>query len=476
MMDKSLDKLMLAFSIVAILFCVYATYRYLLQIERTRIEHVNPKLPKEIVDLSKIERKFRRFARKVEDKSEPSKGLQLVIAIVISLVAYFSLVALFETRFWWIGLMTFPIISMIVTMKHIETEVSPLSGENKARYDRLASIATLLLLIAAFSSMGTYASKSMQENGRGSTYKGYARVTDYDTTNYDNDMYGGDEGAVPIRLDLDVEWSGCKEKKTCQSVVHGVLCEADLNNGRRYRALEEDQGEQNNENDKEEENEGQENDQENEEQNNEGEESGDDQSQDNDEQEEDEAQEEGSQEEDEEHEEGDGGGEEEDEERYSFGDDSYGSAYWNAVDWEEVWGETECGEMFNMNLGSGYYDEYSQAGYDGWPAVYISGNCNTCQAYVGDYKKSKHYKHIQYFKYRGFAYLALAIMGVAYVNWLLHKNETPLSDKEEKLLTSVDGDLTAESGTGTGTDPPAVDGYTKGSVSIVDESKKGEMA
>mmetsp|Transcript_12181 Transcript_12181/g.22825 ORF Transcript_12181/g.22825 Transcript_12181/m.22825 type:complete len:637 (+) Transcript_12181:181-2091(+) len=93
------------------------------------------------------------------------------------------------------------------------------------RFDRISSVFTLMIFMASFLSLCTYASIGKKEGG---IYEGPARIVGYDVTNYNNDNQSA------VRTDLEVEWGGywgCPDtpNKNCRAYVSGALCEVNEN-------------------------------------------------------------------------------------------------------------------------------------------------------------------------------------------------------------------------------------------------------
>ena len=66
-------------------------------------------------------------------------------------------------------------------------------------------------------------------------------------------------------------------------------------------------------------------------------------------------------------------------------DDYYESDYWD-YDWDSVWGEYACEDLFDQDIESlPAYDKDVPAGTDDWPSVQIYGSCRSCEAYLMDY-------------------------------------------------------------------------------------------
>ncbi len=93
----------------------------------------------------------------------------------------------------------------------------------RRRLDRISGIITLILFLAAFLSLGTYAHLGRLE---GEVYEGPARIVGYDLDSYDNSQ-GGEN---VMRTDLEVEWGmhwGCPHNPSnlCKATVQGALCQ-----------------------------------------------------------------------------------------------------------------------------------------------------------------------------------------------------------------------------------------------------------
>lgn len=102
----------------------------------------------------------------------------------------------------------------------------------RKRFDRISTIFTLLIFMAGFLSLCTYATIGKREGG---VYEGPARIVGYDVTNYNNKK----EDNV-LRTDLEVEWGGkwgCPDtpQQQCHAYVSGALCEVKDENARRMK-------------------------------------------------------------------------------------------------------------------------------------------------------------------------------------------------------------------------------------------------
>jgi len=112
------------------------------------------------------------------------------------------------------------LIAMIV-LSAILLRAQLIEDVRRKRFDRILQIFTLLIFMASFLSLSTYASIGKQEGG---VYEGPARIVGYDVTSYDN------QDQQALRTDLEVEWGGswaCPDTpdKQCHAYVSGALCE-----------------------------------------------------------------------------------------------------------------------------------------------------------------------------------------------------------------------------------------------------------
>ena len=91
------------------------------------------------------------------------------------------------------------------------------------RFERLACIASMVLILAMAMNLAVYAN---QQHAQGDIYEGEARIISYDSTSYSQDE-GKDS---TLRMDLQVAWGGswgCPNLKDqwCEAPVAGTLCE-----------------------------------------------------------------------------------------------------------------------------------------------------------------------------------------------------------------------------------------------------------
>mmetsp|Transcript_5815 Transcript_5815/g.8180 ORF Transcript_5815/g.8180 Transcript_5815/m.8180 type:complete len:762 (+) Transcript_5815:112-2397(+) len=105
----------------------------------------------------------------------------------------------------------------------------------RSRLDRISAIFTLILFMATFLNMATYAGIGKKEGG---VYEGPARIVGYDVDNYDNEG----SNSNTLRTDLEVEWGGgwgCpyNPTKSCRTSVQGALCAVSEDRKRRMNRI-----------------------------------------------------------------------------------------------------------------------------------------------------------------------------------------------------------------------------------------------
>lgn len=97
--------------------------------------------------------------------------------------------------------------------------------------------------------------------------------------------------------------------------------------------------------------------------------------------------------------------EELEESEYSFDDDVYEDSYWQKQDWDSVWGEYACMDLFDTDLKGATYKPEDPPGNDQWPTIMIYGSCSQCQAYMQDYYSTGHFQSIRSFEVQSWVYL-----------------------------------------------------------------------
>lgn len=101
------------------------------------------------------------------------------------------------------------------------------------RWDRLLLMMSLLLLVAGFLHLGTYAGKALDQ---GEIYMGPARIVGYDISAYNNT----NKNDPTTRTNLVVQWGsdwGCPFSggKNCEAEVQGVMCAVNPDGNRRIK-------------------------------------------------------------------------------------------------------------------------------------------------------------------------------------------------------------------------------------------------
>lgn len=88
-------------------------------------------------------------------------------------------------------------------------------------------------------------------------------------------------------------------------------------------------------------------------------------------------------------------------------DHDYDDDYWTTSNWDDVWGEYACEDLFDEDLDGKSYDPSVPAGEDDWPTIQIFGSCNTCTASIVDYYTTSYYVAIAMFNVQAILYLIL---------------------------------------------------------------------
>mmetsp|Transcript_12563 Transcript_12563/g.29736 ORF Transcript_12563/g.29736 Transcript_12563/m.29736 type:complete len:688 (-) Transcript_12563:183-2246(-) len=125
-----------------------------------------------------------------------------------------------------------------------------------------------------------------------------------------------------------------------------------------------------------------------------------------------------------------------------YDDDYYEDEYWN-YDWESIWGDYACEDLFDADISGQSYDPNTPAGGDDeWPFVNIYGSCKTCEAYILDYFAEEAFEETQEFKQQAIVYLAGAVSGFiwALLSYIKYK-VLPTSENEIELLGTDGGVL-----------------------------------
>lgn len=125
-----------------------------------------------------------------------------------------------------------------------------------------------------------------------------------------------------------------------------------------------------------------------------------------------------------------------------YDDDFYEDGYWD-YDWDSVWGDYACEDLFSTDVGSRSYDINAPAGGDDeWPFVNIYGSCKTCEAYILDYFAEEAFEEVEEYKQQAIVYMAGALAGfiwalISYVKYRV----MPTAENQIELLGSDGGVL-----------------------------------
>ncbi|KAG7359106.1 hypothetical protein IV203_015695 [Nitzschia inconspicua] len=126
----------------------------------------------------------------------------------------------------------------------------------------------------------------------------------------------------------------------------------------------------------------------------------------------------------------------------SYDDDWFEDEYWD-YDWDSVWGEYACEDLFDSDVGMRTFDPNTPAGGDDdWPFVNIYGSCKTCEAYVLDYFAKEAFEELEEYKEQAIIYMSGAIAGliVSFVSYVKYR-VMPTAENEIELLGSDGGVL-----------------------------------
>lgn len=127
---------------------------------------------------------------------------------------------------------------------------------------------------------------------------------------------------------------------------------------------------------------------------------------------------------------------------YYYDDDMMYDEYWDEMDWDNVWGDYACYDLFDYDMSGSTYNADEAPGKDDWPMVNIYGNCNKCEAYIVDYYSTQHFQSMQNYKVQGRNYLLLSLVGVAVTAFLHVKHRVaPIKDAELELMSNDGGAL-----------------------------------
>ncbi|KAL3935748.1 MAG: hypothetical protein SGBAC_008793 [Bacillariaceae sp.] len=142
------------------------------------------------------------------------KLMQLGSVALLILLTYLLLVT--SNASWWLSALgALSVFGMFLRFQ-VGDEL------RRQRWDRLTLMVSLLLLIAAFLNLSTYAWKALAQ---GEIYMGPARILQYDMGAFNNTK----DGDITTRTNLVVQWGsdwGCPFSggKVCEADVQGVMC------------------------------------------------------------------------------------------------------------------------------------------------------------------------------------------------------------------------------------------------------------
>ncbi len=449
---------MLIFAVATMVFAMFAIYALLLQMEyqKSLSFFVDEKLDLEEEDDNtkggESDAEKQKKNEQVTARYRVSKMRRVILFSTVSLITLLTYLLLVRTDApsWlaWIGMGA---ILMVLLNTYLMDEI------RRKRFDRLFSILTMILVMAMAMHWTVYA---QQQVANGQIHQGTARITGYDRTAYDQTK--GEEGVS--RTDLVVAWGGswgCPSSPDifCEAELKGALCETgkdrfleqanDVKEVENAEAAAEeivdedaasgenvDSGANSNNVDAEQ----------NEAGNDGGE--GDAAAENNMEQLE--------QENEELREENYGYKEEAEayedyaeeltealedeyakEYTYYYDDDYYEDSYWDTQDWNSIWGDYACVDVFTFeNFDNGLYNATTPPGDDGWPFVNIYGNCKTCEAYIIDYFSTAHFEEIESRKKSARNYgLAAGLSLVITIIFAIKQRISPATDNEIELLS-----------------------------------------
>lgn len=125
---------------------------------------------------------------------------------------------------------------------------------------------------------------------------------------------------------------------------------------------------------------------------------------------------------------------------YYFDDDLYEDSYWDGYDWDSVWGEYACEDLFDSDLEGQTFDPNVPAGQDEWPTITIYGSCRSCQAFLDDYYSTEYFQSIKAFEHQAWSHLALAgVLAILAVIFHAREKMRPEHEKAVVLLTNEGG-------------------------------------
>jgi hypothetical protein len=123
---------------------------------------------------------------------------------------------------------------------------------------------------------------------------------------------------------------------------------------------------------------------------------------------------------------------------WEYEDDYYDIEYWD-YDWESVWGEYSCQDLFDNGVSTGY-DANSPPGEDGKPFINVYASCKTCEAYILDRFAREAFEDVDDYRKQAYIYWSAAVSGFAlsFILFLKYK-ASPQAENEVELLSSDRG-------------------------------------
>ena len=120
---------------------------------------------------------------------------------------------------------------------------------------------------------------------------------------------------------------------------------------------------------------------------------------------------------------------------FEYDDDMFENQYWN-YDWDSVWGEYGCGDLFETEIAGQIHDPSIPAGpNDSWPYINIYGSCKYCDAYVLDYFAEEAFEKLDDYVLQGVMFMGLGFTGIliSFVGFIKYKLDPPAENQIELL-------------------------------------------
>lgn len=143
--------------------------------------------------------------------------LMLTVAIITILVYLILVFSNAPAWLEWVGMLI--VLVLLGPILQYGDEI------RRQRYDRLALMLTLILILATGLNMAVYAANQYADED---IYKGMARII-----SYQDDSYNNAEGETVTRTDLMVSWGGewgCPHNPSqfCEAAIPGALCDSTM--------------------------------------------------------------------------------------------------------------------------------------------------------------------------------------------------------------------------------------------------------